>query len=270
MEKLRIGKIPYLNLFPFFYFLEKIKDPSFEFIEDIPSRLNKKLRAGEIDVSPSSSVEYLLNENLYEIIENHSISSRGPVKSIILFSKSPLQELANKTILVTDQSDTSIVQLGIIANIFLKLNIKTEKSNRPLDEGLREYPAYLLIGDEAMKNVYLNKRFYIYDLGELWERHTGLPFVYALWIIRKDALNKKGILIKKFKEKLDNIKRDFLKNPAQLCELPEISNIIGPKEVLSYWETLSFDLTEEHKRGLELFRHYAMMLNQKRDSLSYP
>lgn len=270
MEKLRIGKIPYLNLFPFFYFLEKIKDPSFEFIEDIPSRLNKKLRAGEIDVSPSSSIEYLLNPNLYEIIEDHSISSRGPVRSIILFSKSPLEELRNRTFLVTDQSDTSIIQLEIIANIFLRLDIKTKRSQLSLDEGLRQYPAYLLIGDEAMKNVYLNKKFYIYDLGELWERHTGLPFVYALWIIRKDALNNKGILIKKLKEELDKIKRDFLRAPAQICHLPEISNIIGPEEVLGYWKTLSFDLTVGHKKGLELFRHYAMMLNQKKDSLSYP
>ncbi|MFN3739661.1 MAG: menaquinone biosynthesis protein [Thermodesulfovibrionales bacterium] len=270
MEKLRIGKIPYLNLFPFFYFLEKIKEPAFEFIEDMPSRLNKKLRAGEIDVSPSSSIEYLSNQNLYEIIENHSISSTGPVKSIILFSKRPLRELTNKTLLVTDQSDTSIIQLEIIANLFLKLDIKTERSNLSLEQGLREYPAYLLIGDEAMKNVYLNKKFYIYDLGELWKIHTGLPFVYALWIIRREAINKKGILINKLKQELDNIKRDFLKTSAQICDLPEISNIIGPEEVLSYWKTLSFDLTEEHKKGLELFRHYAMILNQKRDSLSYP
>ncbi len=270
MEKLRIGKIPYLNLFPFFYFLEKLKEPVFEFIEDIPSRLNKKLRAGEIDISPSSSIEYLLNQDLYEIIENHSISSKGPVKSIILFSKSPLKELANRTLLVTDQSDTSIIQLEIIANIFLRLDIKTERSNLSLDEGLSEYPAYLLIGDEAMKNLYLNKKFYIYDLGELWKRYTGLPFVYALWIIRKDAINNRGLLIKKLKEELDNIKREFLKAPARISHLPEISKIIGPQEVLSYWETLSFDLTEEHKKGLELFRYYAMMLNQKKDSLSYP
>lgn len=270
MEKLRIGKIPYLNLFPFFYFLEKLKEPVFEFIEDIPSGLNKKLRSGEVDVSPSSSIEYLLHQDLYEIIENHSISSKGPVKSIILFSKCPLKELTNKTLLVTEQSDTSIIQLKIIANIFLKLDIKIKRSNLSLEEGLKEYPAYLLIGDEAMKNVYLNKKFYIYDLGELWQRYTGLPFVYALWIIRKDAINNKGLLIKKLKEGLDNIKRDFLKAPAQICHLPEISNIIGPQEVLSYWKTLSFDLTEEHKRGLEFFRHYALMLNQKRDSLSYP
>lgn len=273
MEKLRIGKIPFLNLFPFFYFLEKLNDPCFEFIEDVPSVLNKKLREGEIDVSPSSSIEYLENQELYEFIDGHSISSHGPVRSILLFSRNSLEMLKEKTLLVTDKSDTSVILLEIIANIFLGLNIKTERSNLPLKEGLIEYPAYLLIGDEAIINAFFYRELFIYDLGEIWHHHTGIPFVYALWIVRKESLDKKRELITTFKRHLDVIKKEFLKSPESICHLPEIARIIGSENVLSYWKSLSFDLAESHKEGLRLFNYYVETLkvfNQKRDSLSYP
>jgi len=262
LETLKIGKIPYLNLFPFFYYLEGLKEPSFEFIEGVPSELNKLLRKGEIDVSPSSSIEYLLNQDLYEIIEGHSVSSIGPVKSIILFSSLPIEKLKNRTVLATDQSDTSVVQLKIIANIFLNLNIKIKRSNLSLEEGLKRYPAYLLIGDEAMKKAFTNRVYYTYDLGELWHRHTGLPFVYALWIIRKEVANKKSIMIRKLKDALDSIKKEFLENPLKIAHLPQIGGLIGVQNVAEYWRSLSFDFTEAHRRGLKLFMDYSKNLDR--------
>lgn len=259
-----------MNLFPFFYFLEKLEHPIFEFVQDVPARLNKKIRAGEIDVSPSSSVEYLMNDEIYEIIDGHSISSTGPVRSIILFSKIPIDRLRDKTILVTDQSDTSIMQLEIIMNVFLELNIKTIRSNLSLYQGLEGYPAYLLIGDDAMSFAHLDKELYLYDLGQLWQEYTGLPFVYALWIVRKDVFPDKKELIDKLKSALDDIKTRFLQDPSSIAHLPEIANIIGRDMVVEYWKSLSYDLNEEHKEGLRLFKKYMMLLNQKRDSLSCP
>ncbi len=258
MEKLRIGRIPYLNVFPFFYFLERLNEPSFEFIEAVPSELNRMLRTGDLDVSPSSSVEYLLNEGLYEIIEGHSISSKGPVKSILLFSKYQLKDLRDKTVLATYQSDTSVWQLKIIANRFLGLNIQIKKTDLPLYEGLKDYPAYLLIGDDAMRNAALNPELSIYDLGELWYSHTALPFVYALWIVRREAMDRKPFLIKKLKESLDLIKSRFLKDPSEIAHLPEIAGLLGAENVASYWRSLSFDLTDEHLRGMELFKKYIL------------
>jgi chorismate dehydratase len=262
METFRIGKIPYLNLFPFFYYLEGLKEPSFEFIEAVPSQLNKLLRKGEIDVSPSSSIEYLLNQDLYEIIEGHSVSSIGPVRSIILFSSLSIGELKDKTVLATQESDTSVVQLKIIANIFLNLNIKIKRSNLPLEEGLKRYPAYLLIGDEAMKKAFTNRTYLVYDLGELWHRHTGLPFVYALWIVRKEVADKKSIMLRKLKDALDRIKKEFLEDPFRIAHLPWIGGLIGAQNVADYWKSLSFDLMEEHRRGLKLFMDYSKNLDE--------
>jgi len=87
-QKLRIGKIPYANLFPIFYILENECDCSeYEFVEGVPSAVNRMLRMGEVDVSPSSSIEYLRHSDEYAIVENHSISSMATVGSIILLSR---------------------------------------------------------------------------------------------------------------------------------------------------------------------------------------
>ncbi|MBI3591977.1 MAG: menaquinone biosynthesis protein [Nitrospirae bacterium] len=118
-QKLKIGKIPYANLFPIFYTLERGCDcSSYEFVEGVPSRLNKMLHAGEIDISPSSSIEYIKNQSLYRIIDNHSISSKGPVGSISLFTAKPVAELNGAVIYVSSQSETSVALLDIILRRF--------------------------------------------------------------------------------------------------------------------------------------------------------
>ena len=77
--KLRIGKISYVNMYPIFHALEgEFRNPSYEFVEGYPSELNRMLRDGELDVSPSSSIEYLRHKDMYTYLDGHSVSSRGP------------------------------------------------------------------------------------------------------------------------------------------------------------------------------------------------
>jgi len=121
-NRLRIGKIPYANLFPIFYMIEKESDLSgYEFIEGAPSELNKKIREGLIDISPSSSIEYLRHPDKYTLIENHSISSKGPVGSILLFSKQPIETLDGLSILTSSQSETSVALIQIVMKKFYEL-----------------------------------------------------------------------------------------------------------------------------------------------------
>ena len=115
MSKLKIGRFSYSNLFPIFYMLEKECDCSeYEFIEGVPSELNKKIRENEIDVSPSSSIEYLRNPDKYDLLDDHSISSKGPVGSIFLFSRRPIETLNGLTVLTSSQSETSVALQEIL------------------------------------------------------------------------------------------------------------------------------------------------------------
>jgi len=272
---LRIGRIPYANLFPVFYYLDsKCDQTNYRFTKGVPSKLNKLLRDDKLDISPSSSIEYLRNRNRYLILPFFSISSSGPIDSILLFSKIPLNEMEGKTIALSSESETSVVLLKIILKEFLSIKCKFRTVKiRSVKSALSSFPAFLLIGDTAMKEAKKavegyglrvtgnnSKSPYIYDLAELWHIHTGLPFVFALWIVRKEVISEKKDLIMKLSIDLINANRyasgklDFIAN-----KFPKNKWLNG-KSLVSYWKKISYNLTYKHMQGLRLFEKYAKNL----------
>ena len=256
-NKLRIGKMSYANLFPLFYMLQKESDCSrYEFVEGVPSELNGKIRRGEIDISPSSSVEYLRHGDRYVLIEDHSISAKGPVRSIFLFSRKPIEELHGDTVLTSSQSETSVVLLRIILEKFYQVECPLQSSSQPFEQAIRSHPAYMLIGDQAMIEAMKWRQPYQYDLGELWYRKTGLPMTYALWIVRKECCAR-GALVQKFRHDLDHAKESALRNLRIVAAASPLRHLLSEDELVSYWQGISYDFREEHKKGVALFRQYA-------------
>jgi len=263
-SSLRIGKIVYTNLFPIFYMLEREgKSSDYEFIEGFPSSLNRMIRQGELDISPSSSIEYLRQRGKYSLIDGHSISSKGPIGSIFLFSKKPIERLEGMRILTTSQSETSVALLDIIIKKFYRIECLQRPTDKPFESIVDEADAYLSIGDEAFSLKRTITDMYVYDLGELWYRNTGLPFVFALWIVRKDCCTKKQEVFERFLHDLDRAKVLALKNLYTIAEAlrPLLfihhSLTIKEEELVSYWRNISYDFGDEHREGLELFRKYS-------------
>ncbi|MBF0507168.1 MAG: menaquinone biosynthesis protein [Nitrospirae bacterium] len=267
--KLVIGRIPYANVFPIFYVLEHEADCSqYTFVEGVPSQLNRMLREGEVDVSPSSSLEYLRDPGRYGLIGNHSISSRGPVGSIFLFSPRPVEELDGKVVYASSQSETSVVLLKIVLGNFYGLSVTVETVPNPVRYGA----AFLLIGDDALKyGSEVGKRgsaglpgfgssVLVYDLGEIWYRQTGLPFVFALWMMRNSIPDKKG-LVDKFVGDLDKAKKTALKKLPEIARHAPIRSFMTKEEILSYWKKLDYEFSEEHVKGLALFDRYRKELS---------
>lgn len=280
---LKIGKIPYANLFPVYHCLEKGNNHSiYRFVNGVPSSLNKMLRDGRLDVSPSSSIEYLRHKDKYSIIPWFSVSSEGPVGSIFLFSKLPIEALDKKTIAVSSHSETSVALLKIVLKEFLSLNCKFRKvDGGSPKKNLKFFSACLLIGDEAMKaknqstvnsqqsNPPLptfskggQRGIYIYDLGELWFKHTGLPFVFALWIVRKKSLSQKRELIKKLFLDLITAKRYASKKFSLIARHAPQRKWLSAKELINYWKGISYDFTDKHMEGLRLFEKYAFRMRK--------
>lgn len=268
-NRLKIGRIPYANLFPIFYYLDKKCDASdYRFIKGVPSRVNRMLREGELDVSPSSSIEYLRNKDRYLVLPWCSISSSGPIKSILLFSKCPIDELGGKTIAVSSESETSTLLLKIILKEFFAVESRFEQESRSSVRNiLSTSPAMLHIGDTAMIEAHklsLDKpresSTYVYDLGDLWDKFTGLPFVFALWVVRREAAEEKGELIKKLSDDLIKAGK-FAGSRFKLIasEAPHKKSI-SEKELVAYWKLISYDLSEKQMEGLTLFEKYAMRL----------
>lgn len=257
----KIGRFGYSNLFPIFYMLERGADNSaYEFIEGVPSRLNRLLREGEIDISPSSSIEYLRHEEKYTLLEDHSISSIGPVRSVLLFSTGPMETLDGSTVLTSAQSETSVALLDIIFRKFYELDCTLKTTDKPLSKAIDSRSAYLLIGDDALRQALRWPKLHIYDLGDIWHKETGLPFVFALWIARRDFRRDYPSLLDKFKKDLDAAKSEGMKNLEKIAQDSHLKDLLSEDEIVAYWKGISYDLDEGHKRGLELFRRYAAEL----------
>jgi chorismate dehydratase len=260
-SRVRIGRIPYANLFPIFHALQEIaRGRSYEFVEGVPSAVNKLLRDGDIHISPSSSIEYLRHEDDYGLLDGHSISSMGPIKSILLFSKKPLKTLDGLTILVSSQSETSVALLSVILKKFYNFKCPLKSSSAPLTEAMEHHSAYMLIGDDALREALRQSAFHIYDLGDIWYKSTGLPFVFALWMARNDFRSQEPLRFEEFRKDLDESKIKALKDLKGIARESSLITVMPESEIVSYWQGISYDFGDEHKKGLELFKKYATEL----------
>jgi chorismate dehydratase len=263
---MKIGKIGFSNLYPIFYCLEKAyrqssvdTEDKYEFIAGVPSYINALINKGSIDVSPSSSIEYLRNPEMYELIEGHSISSTGPIMSIVLFSKTRIEKLGGTTVLASFQSETSTALLKVILGEFYGLSVDVKVSDASLKDGLASYPAYMLIGDNALMEAHNGQvgGVYLYDLGSIWYEHTGLPFVFALWIARKDC---EGESVARFIEDLDRAQTEAASSIENIAETSPYRELFSKEFLVKYWKTISYSLTDRHKDGLRLFEGYIRKL----------
>ena len=262
MKRLRIGEITYANLFPIFYRLRKsAASAGYEFVQAPPSALNRMIREGGIDVSPSSSIEYLRNADRYRLIENHSISATGRIRSIVLFSRRPIGELEDRTVLTTSQSETSVALLKIVLRKFYGLSCRYESFSSGLADALGREEAYLSIGDEALiAHGSGQGGEFRYDLGEIWYERTGLPFTYALWILRKECCADDPLLLVELTDALDQAKVSALADLEAVAAASPLREVMPASDLVAYWRGIDYDFTETHKRGFDLFGDYCREL----------
>jgi len=258
MSFLTIGEINFLNCLPLFSLLKK-KFPvsGYRYIQGNPAQLNQLLAEGHIDISPSSSMEYALRPEDYFILPRISIASTREVRSVLLLSKNPIENLTNTTIALTAQSLTSIYLLKIILFHFYQLDrrsIRFVTAEFKADDNPTD--AALLIGDQALKAFHQTPPGYrIYDLGSLWYQFTSLPFVYALWIGRRKLGSEKLKQINELTSQLYLIKTVL---PEHLDNILTTASRKYPdipaEEILRYWqEAISYELDNQEKQGLILF-----------------
>ena len=175
--RLRIGSVPYLNAKPLVdWFHSPECDADVELIYAVPSQLAVMLREGEIDVCNCSIFESMRSPGLC-VVPGVSISSDGPVKSVRLFCSKPVDEL--KTVALDTSSLTSSALTHIILSELYHIEPEYHDSQPDLNDMLAHCDAGLIIGDLKLFN--LHEGTTVIDLGECWQRLTGLPFVYAAW-----------------------------------------------------------------------------------------
>ncbi|MFO7812466.1 MAG: menaquinone biosynthesis protein [Pelovirga sp.] len=258
MEKsdlpLTLGYISYLNCIPFFACL---KDQGFQgkLVPGVPSALNLMLQQGEIDASPSSSFEYARNWRDYLLLPGHSISSVGSIASVLLFSPREPSRLDGVEIALTGESATSINLLEILLRDYYGLSdVVTTVPDASVEELVSMGKPALLIGDRALKlSSAIPAGVGVYDLGKLWHQNTGLPFVFALWMVRKKVVAQHAEALGRLGEQLLQSRQSVLQHPQRFAEGAAQQTIMTPEQIVSYWSSISYVLDNEHLKGLTLF-----------------
>ena len=192
MRALKISAISFLNTAPLMWDFEheptrEIRE-NFEIDYTLPSRCAEALRAGEADIGIIPVITTAEIAGLV-VLPDVAIASLNKVRSIQLVSKRPMEEI--RTVAVDTSSRTSVGLTQVLLTKFFGGRRELRPMAPVLAAMLESCDAGLLIGDPAMmvktEGLYAYD-LYSYDLGELWRAKTGLPFVFAVWAVRKAAL----------------------------------------------------------------------------------
>lgn len=239
---IKLGRIPYLNSEVFY---QNTPLDLLEVCTHVPAALSHAARRGDIDLAPLPIVTCFELEDDFEPLGSFGIAVEGLVRSIILFAKRPIEELGGHPVALTGESTTSVRLLKILFNKRYGVAPSRYVSTQDPNEAL------LLIGDAALKNRKgLPSYPHQYDIGELWHEWTGLPFVFARWVIRRD---------------IDPGTNEFLTNMLSksidigLGRLDEIAKIradlgMTDSEVREYLEAFHYRLGEREIEAIEKFR----------------
>ena len=265
--KARLGRIKYLNVLPIYFALENIfGENGFQLVRGTPAELNERLRRGELDISAISAMEYACRPQEYYLLGDLSISSRGPVGSVILFSRAPVEALHGRPVAVSAASASGAALLKVLmAELFrVQPRYQATPPGKALDGNCA---ALLAIGDEALRLKLKGAWPYELDLGAAWQELTGLPFVFGVWGVRRDFARSRPETAADLHRQLLRSRDWGLKSLAKLSRIAATFSNLSPEQVRAYFRQLDFSLGPEQEKGLKAFFHY---LKKQGDLASTP
>jgi len=251
MRPLRISAISYLNTAPLMWDLERGNcGRDFETDYTLPSACAAALRSGAADIGIISAFAYAGIPGLV-IVPDVAIASLGAVRSILLISNKPLDDV--RSVALDTSSMTSVALTRVLFEKFWGGGRQFRAMAPELDRMLEDCDAGLIIGDPALRID--RGRYITFDLAEEWHRLTGKPFVFAFWAVRKDALREA-------RPDLDvaavfQQSRDHGLQPAALEEIAQVWSPrtgLSPAEVKQYLtQNIHYYLDAECLAGMLLF-----------------
>ncbi len=210
-----------------------------------PARCAEMLARGKVDAALVPVIEY---QRLSEIavVPEVCVGANSRVRSVVLVTRGGTELKDVRSVALDTSSRTSAALVQIIFREFLHVQPECRPAAPDLNRMLEESDAALMIGDPAM--IFPRDGLRVYDLASLWREHTGLGFVFAMWMAREAASEK--VLAIDFKGARDE-------GLARVDEIVAHYNAtlgLPVEELREYLlENISFELNAEMRAGLNLF-----------------
>ena len=249
----RIGMVNYLNTAPIHEkWNSSVTREDWVLVEDNPAALNQKLEEGSIDLGFVSCFEYAKHPEMYKILPGLSISANGPVASVVLLSHVPIEQLEGADVLLTSQSETSVQLVKVILEEFHKVKPVYHSGNILLADQ-KEFKAVLAIGDDALRLVESATYLYQFDLGDIWKRKTGLPFVYAVCAVRLEFCEQHPEMLVEIHQELLRCRDEGTEELEEICEIAAARIPLSKHKCRDYLTAIQYDLSPQKCKALEAF-----------------
>jgi chorismate dehydratase len=167
----RLAASSYLNSAPLIWsFLHGPHESTVEFVEAVPARCAQLLSKSEVDGA---------------LVPHFCVGSQKEGLSVVLVSKN--KRLENiQSVALDESSRTSATLVKVIFREFLEREPEWTTRAPNLEEMLEKNDAALIIGDPGM--AFPRQGLNIWDMASLWREYTGLGFVFAMWMVRDEAI----------------------------------------------------------------------------------
>jgi len=249
----RVGRIEFVNCFPLYlHFEEELARRGYgaRIISGAPTQLNSLLVEGGVDVALPSSIEFARHCGDLELVDGLAIGATGAVDSVQLFAKVPTDRL--RSIAVTEKSATSVTLLRILCRAW-GIEPTFEARVEPLADTLATFDGLLLIGDEALHLLRAGVYPHHLDLGEAWNRLTGLPMVFAVCAARREFALRDPEALAAVRAALIASRERCAAEPGATAAAGALVYDFNQAYLERYFARLSYRLETDERRGLDEF-----------------
>jgi chorismate dehydratase len=219
--------------------------------ELVPRAIAVAAAHGEIDAGPVPLVDCVHLEDRFQPVAGFCIASVQNAGSTLLFSTKPIAELSGAYIGVTDEASTVLQLLKVL----LRLRYQVQPAAYgPLQAS---HDAFLLIGNQGLRQRMGVPGFpYTYDLGAEWHAWTGLPFVFARWMLRKTVNPKDRALLE------ETLYTGLEEGVDALCQLsnPRADVLMLPRDIVQYIQGFRYFIGRSEQQAIDQFQRYLQQL----------
>ena len=245
---LQIGTVPYCNAFPLIHYLPECL-PGVVISEWLPSKMRQQLVERTLDLALLPVAELLfLPEG--KIVGNCSIACNGTVRSVLLFSRKPIEQI--RTVALDTASRSSVTICELILRHFYGIRLEKHRLEQKQNPDDCRTDAFVIIGDPALAYKPSGCWHFHYDLGELWKKHTGLPLVFAAWVGCSPLADDASLATA-----LESSRDRGVQQLELVLDVKERQGVALPldrKQILDYYRrAVVYTIGEEERAGLQCF-----------------